>query len=867
MSVIKPPYIRMGAERNDPLEGHAVFPDGFHNFSLERKQQILSPEFNIGDEVDFEHVGLPRRVRIITENENNVEIQFLTDKGELTDEKLTISKDDFSRNVSSAVEALDSNMRKVESVAPAIDDPLIGQVLETESHFKRPEEINTNWRGSEEWKGVESSRNIYVQEKVKNLTSSEGDDQKENIAESNYKLAKDALVLRIRQDISIQMAGQGEAEIRARINEVLFDELVVAENKLYLEALKAERGQTFGDKAKEAAKNLLNNKVGRWYLGLSREKKLAVGFLLGSAAGSFLGATASAGVGTYLAWRGLRTASSYFGINEANKQIDKRWTIDDINKKEEEAIQQLKNEPVLSLEEKEKGYADIKQEAKKARLKLTALKIGVSVGVGGLTSLAGGIFENATVKLSDSLNRMPKGSNFNGQKIEVDPNEVTYSDVEKVKMVEPTTVDGTPIPKEPTQIPYSEVDPTKPSVEDPLKGVFAGRVLENMEQAKHIPKSGDSVWSLLRKTLENNSDFKKLEVGRQNILLGEYVEDFLKNPKEYGEIGNDGTIYIGKPVDFGKLLTDQERFATLLEKAEKMDLAKLERLSVVDGEANKALDSLNKTELPKVQKPETPVLPEQLQTEINETLDNLNKVKAPSLSIEEKIKLLRQQTLELQNNKTLSPKDLKLEQDRINSEIDKLLMPAKEQMQKLQNSLVENNNAVNFDRDAAETELIEAKQRLGVLEGGKSSIRSMSGDIESVNTASITDIKIQEALSQDLDRYFGKKGILGGIKEGTGIKSREWPMIRNLSYAKLEKLYTGDSNMSGLTPSQIAEIGKSSKIKDFFDHIKWLQAEGKKSGIDMVLFSKDASVEGVVKKIGGKLLESRPSLDTLQRAA
>jgi hypothetical protein len=367
-----------------------------------------------------------------------------------------------------------------------------------------------------------------------------------------YAESKEKIAAAVKKD-AYQRIGIGEGqtpteEQQKKINDLIFEELVVNENKNYTDALKANREETWKDKTKIEMAKILGSKAMQGYLKLPRWKRIAITTAIGTGVGIAAGAAGALGVAGYTAFRVARAAASFGGstLGTIIGEKKKSWSIETLNQNENGEIRELK-ESTKSLEEKAKGYAKIKEkyekERKKAQIKKAALTIGMGVGAGLLSGLSGHVFVGVG-KSADALHASGPKADTVGHLQNAKPNLS-----EQTHTVEPN--------------------------------IEAEKIFSDPSMLHHSVKSGDSLWKILNKTFEHNDKFKGLTEAQKQNVVSFFTNKAINNPGKYGFTSDPDfgiRVEVGKEIDLNKLIGNPEEYSKVVGGALKKTLAEQQEI-------------------------------------------------------------------------------------------------------------------------------------------------------------------------------------------------------------------------------------------------------------------------------------------------
>lgn len=664
---------------------------------------------------------------------------------------------------------------------------------------------------------------------------------KEYLAEQKRKHRE----AKIPEDITPEERASKEKEINDRI----FDELVVDENSIYLRKLKnlsSEGKDGILNKGLEAAKSLLSTKAAKWYLGLSKNQRRALSFGVGGMVGIAAGAAVApgmAGVATYLGWRALRFGVSGFVGNKASERANKRWSLEDLEVKKNKEVEKLKNSN-MSLEDKAKALRDIENDFKKAKIIISAKRIGSTIVAGAGAGMLTGLAEGLTTSVNASVN-MTKISPT-APKVEVAP-----------------TIIG-PAPKGGENV--------------VIRSLFEDKSVLNAEA-----KPGDSTWKLLGNAVEKSRLFKKL-TGPEMVV--DAKKDFiLSNLINENNLASGGPLKVGDKVDFTKVFEDKEKIEMLFKKAEAISNQNVINIRINNEKIEAWLaDPANKG------KALTPdVVKEILQKKVEPKTFAFNQgptqTEPPKIILDETIKQaglvepkLEVNIAELNNNYQSVFSDNQVSEDSPTISAERLLSNIKKTQEELAEQraryedgrfkyvfsedeikkriqgIEEKQIQVN-DLKSRTQELIKSKVRLpeiaqneavegvepvdtearvlnastekvtNIEEYRNRGIRTMQGDSKKLVAEIVSNEKIEEHLRADINNIYGKKGIFG-IGKVEGINTPGWKEISEQNAAKFLGFYEKPEN-SDLPKKIIENLTVSREDRDLVEYIDGLRNEAK----------------------------------------
>jgi hypothetical protein len=707
-------------------------------------------------------------------------------------------------------------------------------------------------------------KKVYEENKIGEETEEEfiGRHQQE------YREIKGHIAYKIKESLtrealagSDSLSEEEQERLNKKINDTIFEELVIKENEAYLNYVRANRRETVLDKTKEILKTAVGLKAVKWYLGLSRKQRFALNFGVGTVAGLTFGA--GAGAFGALGYVGKRVASGAAGV-AAGEWASKRWSVEELNEKERKEIEDLKNSS-RPLEEKSEEILKIQQKYKKEKIKMVAKRVGVTALAGAGTGLlanfaenfaanaiggtggSGSVLENrggtgldqnrlyrnapkfsqepvspksdATLS-SDQSVKSPASQDLAAVKPEVKA-QVQELDKSQVDSAQPEAA-AAPAADEPAPAP-SEAEATVPAPKTPAPEAVATSL--KPETLVHEVKAGDSVWKMLKETLENNDKFKNLggvgspqEIAdqieaKQTRVLQSLVDEVLKNNEKYG-IGSNGEISIGQKVDFSNLFADSKKLETLLNEAENLKPAQI--TSIIDSnhkiETWLSANPGKQLDLDEIvnQKPKVFEMPAKIST-TPELPDGAPEVKLP-ISITEEIEKI----------KTVSS-------------------------------------------DVATKEVAALDQSLGIPENGQGGLRTMSSDTSAVARAAEINGAVNQVFNNEINNIYGESHLLG-LQKIAGVATKEWKTISGLPARRVLE-YFKSPETSDLPQTILQELQTSEKHRKLVEWVADLVEEAHKhSNADFKPYDNGENMESYIKRIGGFLMRQQSQPPVLDKS-
>lgn len=492
------------------------------------------------------------------------------------------------------------------SVVPS-EQKLTAEASQEQNAIPEEEKI-PSLEESEEWIKLKELRNDLAKtEARKNNFSVDTGVAVEELRE-RYIKGKEKVAELIRKD-EYDWLDQGEGpltkEQESRLNDRLFEKLIKKENDVYLEALRENREKTWKDTVKIEAAKLVGSKAVQWYLKQNKWVRLGMTTAIATGVGYGVGAFAAAGAVGYAGARILRGAASLGAAGGLNKLLQHEksiLSIDRINEQEKKETEDLKNSN-LSLEEKSRELADIKEYYDKNRRKAALIKGAMTIAAGASAGLFAGISEhifNGTggSSLLDHTNRPRTNSDhLQGPRPGVSETQPPQTNATE-QLSEPSTVpeSGPNVTESAETSPKPEIPKPEPEILTPEEhpeikisqdvkdlpnapSLAEAQIVEPEMPAEvskeffadpkiliHEVEAGDSTWKILKDTLENNEQFKAMTEAQKTYVLSALVNKTLENPAEYG-LGNNGSIYVGDKTDFTKLFENSKEIKSIFDKA------------------------------------------------------------------------------------------------------------------------------------------------------------------------------------------------------------------------------------------------------------------------------------------------------------
>lgn len=689
---------------------------------------------------------------------------------------------------------------------------------------KKPEEILKNeewksWDEGEEWQRFISDRKeaFAAQFRIDENRGIENADDKKKIEEIEKKREemKNFISSAIRRERGYDnLSDEDKRKLDVEIRRTISKKLVEEDNQAYLTMLRANKKETTVDKLRLEALKALKSKAVQWYLGLSKNKRMAVNFALGSTVGLVAGAAGSVGVASYLGWRVARFGASALSGTAAGEWANKKWSVEELNQKEKEEKDALA-ESDLSLVEQKKGLEEINERYQKERTKAVTKRMLVTVGAGAGAGLLAGLVENIVGNLgsSNATDFLEAKDSKTGVLENKLPPRKGYAPPETK-----TSENMTKVPKmvESEKIISNEKDFKDPSV------------------VKHEVVRGDSVWKILKDTLENYQEFKNIKgngtaeeiakqiEAKQTRILQLYTMEVLKNHQQY-DIGSNGEIKIGQEIDFSKLFENREKFEAIIEEAESLDQEKINSIVLNNDKIEQWLkDNPNKPfSNEEIFSSKPKAIPEPLGNS-DKSFSETDEIRAKKIG-----EITKEENPEINNDVSKSrlaeKPDLYRDGELINEA--SILRQSADLAQASSKKL-------DFENNNAKPEQI-------------SGLRTMSRDVAEITA------RLNNAFGEEIDRIYGKSGFLG-IGSVRGVDTAEWKEMGRLPADKVLKYFTGDSSESGLPIEIVKKLAESKKHTALMEQIVGLMEKSD----NVIRPNPSENVSDFVKRLGAHIMRS-----------
>ena len=662
-------------------------------------------------------------------------------------------------------------------------EPVVPQVPKEEDN--KEEDAVPEWKKGEEWQMFEDLRKGAAREEINK--------QKSGLTglstqQMNYKDQRDLIEKKIIETMKREgsydtLSREEQANLDKEINDTVFEELAEKEHAAYIQAIKEVRGERLGGKVKEIAQNVASSVAFKWYLSQNRFVRIGMTAALAVGIGYGVGTIAAAGVISTAGMRMVRGAASFGGATLGRAIGAKRWNIEDVNKKEKEEIEVIKNSG-FSLEEQSNELKKVIEQADRDRKKLALKKSALTIGMGAGAGILSGLAEH----IIGGLHAEPAPM---GIKPRPEPA------IEPVKNVEQPAITDKPV--------------------EVVRMPEAAELFDNVEAVRHTALAGDSQWRLLEKTLDHNERFANLSKGSRAWLVDTLIRNKINpDPSQYGFKPN-GDLFIGDKIDFHKIFDNKEEINTLLTKAEDLPSLQIKNSLALHDEATKLVQKLEGTKIPTAGPDDLPKMfadepPPEMKVE--PSVPKANPEMAPS-DLPVKTEIVQPAAIGLVGlgavgvgamNKVVSIEDANQKRERIQREISE----AKARMEE-----IENRNAVGRGADVGLERVMPINMRVG-LDGKRSYT---------------FDAAVEKAHRDDINQIYNEKGWWGNVKV-EGVKTQTWGWAQRLSADEIVQYATGDSRKSKL-PGNVVEALNKPPHAVMLDYVRYLVGEVEKANGDI----------------------------------
>lgn len=703
------------------------------------------------------------------------------------------------------------------------------------------------------------------------------------ILRDEYEAKKQKLASVLRERLTGVSEGPLTKDQQKFVNDTVFDELVQKENEAYLTTLKENRSETWKDKGKEALRTVAGLKLVSWYLKQNKWTRVAVNtglFGIAVGVGTFIGGGAALTAMGVTGLRGARAVGSVLGSG-LGIGVDKRYNkqIEEVDKEEKEAVELIKNDPNLSVEEKTKKYTETKEKYDKERKWITKRKAMLMVGggiiggnVGAVTGEllstyygGGGSASALEVKKDNSdisSHRIQRGAANFSPTSEINIRQTLFIEQDKDQGLIDVELKSDKIEK----IRFEELNQVstespKPEVESQVSE--APKMSFKQENLVHKVKDGDSTWNILKEILKHDERFKNFSgngtpqeiaeqvEAKQTRVLHDVLAKALKNHDEY-HIGPNGEIKVGDKVDFSKLFNNTEELDEIIKDAENLKPTQVS--SII--ESNRKIETWlkespgKKFDLDEIMSTKPKVFEMPKPEIVEPELPDAPELQKPNISGAEAIETIKPVAPDLLETPPAPKSDLVENGNTMFAGVAGL-------------ALVKKLNTE--DGTAAQEEVTAAKRKLGILEENRDGLRTMSSDtLEVAQNAEIREA-VEGVLNNEVNDIYGESSFLG-LKKVAGVDTKEWKTIAGLPARRVLE-YFKSPETSDLPKTILAELQTSEKHRKLVERINELVVEaGKHSNAD---FSPkgDESIVDYLRRIGGSLMRQQIESRTLKRAA
>ncbi len=656
------------------------------------------------------------------------------------------------------------------------------------------------WRESEAYKNFKQARSRYAELEYvakKSLKGGTTEEEHKRIvddrerAKSLYEQARVLVVDEMKSEY-----GENPDLLKEARNEFLIND-----QKEYLEEFRKVWGETLGDKVLEKARGLLKNKAVSWFLKQDKLTRFAITsslVLVGGGVGYALGTLTAGGAIAYGGFGVAKRAASFgfstaAGIWAENK---KSWSVEELNKKEEEEKQLVLNDENISLAEQAQKLRSIaeyyEKERRNAKIKKAAVTIGAGAGTGLIVGLTEGLL-NGNIKTGVSFEEKPKT--------------------------------GT------TEVGVSKTQSTGPSEMEAKEEVLAKAKVENESilkdpsRALHTVEKGDSLWKILHGSLESNERFANMSEAQKTFVVNHLINEVNSDPTAFGT-RSGGVIWQGDKLDFTKLFEDKKYIEGVFEKADGLDSAKQDLILENNKKISAWVEANPNTEV-KVeeilsQKPKAAGIVDATSDEsfkAPEGLDPMENQVFHTFSEVQKERRVFLELLQMQKMKVSTSLDKPKELDEWISYLQDSGEKIKTFYKNKDISSPEFRDFMKEFQDIIEeikNKIPEAEEPPAVLEPLPKAkpelelVRSMSSDVDRHTNSLMASNSLENNLKYELDDLYGKKtGFFGtGPKQGGEINP-EWLAVKKMPAKAVITFFTQNSISPGLDEAAVEVLGAS----------------------------------------------------------
>lgn len=657
-------------------------------------------------------------------------------------------------------------------------------------------------KNSEEWKVLEDMRKMAVREEISTKQSAVlGLKSKWQDYENQIDVIENKIKEALKPKDGEILGDEQQRELDKKIKEITFKFLVEEEHK---EKQKNEREiklETIGGKTLEALKYATGSKAFKWYINQNKWVRLGAMSGLATIVGMGAGSVAAGGALTYGGYRLARGAISLGASTSVASTLQgiKSLSIDELNKKEKEELDNLESSDLARIEKEEK-YNEIKNRYEKLRIQKGLIKTGATVAVGGLAGLGAGFAESYAGEVD-----LPSKGQSNLSELSKENPSAPKAEIEHAEKN--------------IETPKSEVEQPKPDEVKPQ--VEKEALFDDPKIFEHNVSEGDNIWESIGGILEQNDKFKGLTEAQKTYILSTYTNEALQNADEIG-IGAGGNIKVGDKLNFKSLFDDKKSFDELIEKAKN---------DIPPGSAREAsIIENNKKIKTWVSDPEN-----RGKALTNDKVSEILSTK-PKSDIE---KMFEPNSGEVPHNDVEGMVDPS-QPERTSVQLentDKVVAPESESGGEFPYTISDTERVLDEARngrpvsieneDVAETGIEEqtgATKAPTIEDYTDASQPERTNAVYRENIKPVSDpmfeTKVEGAFTAGIDDIYGRSRLLG-LGRIQGVDTKEWALIKGLSASKVMEFYTGNSEEVDF-PSNIAnELSTSDRHRNL-----WKQMDG-----------------------------------------
>lgn len=406
----------------------------------------------------------------------------------------------------------------------------------------------------------------------------------------------------------------------------------------------------------------------------------------------------------------------------------------------------------------------------------------------------------------------------------------------KAEPTKPTPEPAKSNPSKPSTSPSPkpEAEPAKPSVPK-VETEFT-----NTEALKHTVKSGDSIWKLLEKSLRENQDVKEIidsQGGQAKLtrMIDHYADEVLKDPGNFG-VSKSG-LKVGDKVDFAELFKNKDDFSKILSDAKGLSQNQIDNINANnEAIAQGKIDYEGNTVEPKITpKPFDP-----------NSIPTRPKVSNPLL--------FKEETVFDDASGNFVSADPAI--DDINTGIGNQNANYAYQPQNLKSTWF--NEPVPQKMSSQIPEPASVPKPLTATADQAPKSTSVVPESDPVRIQMIADG--YKNLDRNIDDIYGKKGLFGGIKSGTGISSEKWNFIGKLNAKDYVDYLVSRGNNTKLNGQIIDVIQNTKEHTKFGNNFGGLleQAERLNNGSSIRPFENGETVAEFTKRLVKFMAEKSP---------